>query len=151
MLCCEEVLTKGHLADAVSYGRQNPTLTTPHIVRYSHSDNKKPVVFWNGNTDMKSINRLKLPHIFKFLDMTTKENKEDRSYKSVLNDMSVGKRVIFTTYIGVVDKPNGGTLNLPECHSFVYQVVHNDVTYCHDLVTDVIYTRCKFNYLLKKN
>lgn len=148
-----EVLTlvKGHLNDAINYGGQHPTLSTPRMVKYLHSDNKKPVVvFWNGNTDRELVNRLKLPNITKFLDMTTVENRKNSSYELVLKDMSEGKRVIFTTFIGVVNKPNGGTLNLRECHSLVCQAVHNDITYCHDPVTDVIYTRCIFNYILGK-
>lgn len=74
-----EVLTfiKGHLNEAINNGKQKSTLTSPYMAKILHANNKKPVVvFWNGNTDMEHVNRLKLPNITKFLDIITVENKE---------------------------------------------------------------------------
>lgn len=99
---------------------------------------------------MELINKLKFPNMVMFLDITTKEDKSDSNYKLVLRYTREGKRIIFTTYIGVFHKQNGETLNLRECHSLIRETTHNDIKYCHDPVTDIIYTRYFFNYLIKK-
>lgn len=124
------IFIKGPLGEVVHSGGQYPSLIIPCMVKYIYSNNKKPVgVYWNSSTNMKQINRLKLPYIKKYLDMTTVENKGNNSYELVLKDMSEGKRVIFTAFIGVFHKPKRETLNLREYHSLVCQTVHNDVLF----------------------
>lgn len=58
-----------------------------------------------------------------------------------------GQASKFTIYIGIFNKPKGETLNLHKCHSLVCLTVHDDITYCHDSIKEVIYTRCIFNHI----
>lgn len=74
--------------------------------------------------------------------MTTVGNKKYSSDELELKNICEGKCVIFTIFIGVFDKPKGGTFNLRECHSLLCQTVHNDVTYSYDPRTDMIFTIC---------
>lgn len=76
---------------------------------------------------MEYINRLKLPRIIKFADITT-VGKRASSYKFVLKGICVGKRIMFTTYIRVFINQKE-TLNLHECHYLVCQSVHNDMSW----------------------
>lgn len=64
--------------------------------------------------------------------------------------MSKDNRVVVSIPIGIFNKPRGGTLNVHQCHSIVCTTDHNDITFAHDPVTDVIYTRCIFNYIIKE-
>lgn len=93
---------------------------------------------------------MKITDIRKYLDMTTVWHRHDDNYVLTLKDMSKDNRILFSTPIGVFHKPRDGTLNLFECHSMIYKTNHNDITNCHDPITDAIYARCRFNYIIKK-
>jgi len=49
--------------------------------------------------------------------------------------------------IGRVAK-QGRLLSLSEAHAMVCETNHDDFTYAHDPVVDVVMTRCVFNYII---
>jgi len=116
-----------------------------------HADGKAPcVVFWNGNTDKNLIEKLGITHVKNYLDITTIHHSYNNNYDLVLQDMSRNKQVILSKIpIGHYIKKNGRTLNLLECHTLICGQIHEGVVDCHDPVTDVILTKCIFNYIMK--
>lgn len=59
------------------------------------------------------------------------------------------EKIYYTENIGYVEK-RGRMLNLGETHSIICKNKHNDITHLHDPITDVILTKCIFNYIINK-
>jgi hypothetical protein len=55
---------------------------------------------------------------------------------------------VYCEEIGYVNK-NKRILSLREMHELIYKEQH-EVTHCHDPVTDVILTKCIFNYIINR-
>lgn len=51
--------------------------------------------------------------------------------------MSKDNRIIFLVHIGKFNKPNGGILNLYECHFIVCTTNHNNIICVHDVLQDI--------------
>jgi hypothetical protein len=124
------------------------TLESAFISKYLFSDNIQPIiVIWSGAMDIKIFKKLRIPGIKKFLDISTYSDDNDNIFSLKLIDISNNK-LLYSVNIGHVQK-NGRMLNLKETHDMLCERGH-EVTYCHDLMTDVTYTKCIFNYLIKK-
>jgi len=122
-------------------------LSTVYLTKYLHLDGSKPViVLWNGETDKVILDRLKIQNIHKILNITTYDEYNDGEFLIKLTSMK-DKKLIYSKSIGKIKK-NGRMLNLGETHKIICKVVHKDVTHCHDPVTDVIYTKCLFNFII---
>lgn len=131
----------------ISLNTERSTLSSPFITHYLHADGKKPIIVtWCGSTDKVIMERLKIPNIHAFIDMTTRRNKEIGGFDLKLINMK-DKQILFTAYIGVVNK-KGDQLNLEETHALICSQKH-DFTYYHDPETDVNHTKCIFNYLVR--
>lgn len=138
----------GQLETSVFYeGRSN--LTAVKINEYLHYDKRVPIiVLWNGSTDFTIIKRLRLLNVRKVLDMTAYDDNNDNFYNLKIIDLTNNKRVLFSIEIGHLEK-NGRMLNLMETHNLICKTKH-DITVCHDPVTDVILTKCIFNFIMQK-
>jgi hypothetical protein len=97
--------------------------------------------------DIKILKKLRIPSIKKVLDITNYSFNNDNIFTIILTDV-ITKKILYTEIIGYVNK-NGRVLCLKEVHDLICKVEH-DITYCHDPVTDVIFTKCIFNYIIKK-
>jgi hypothetical protein len=80
-------------------------------------------------------------------DITKYSDNNDNIFNLKLIDKS-NNRLSYNETIGYVRK-NCRILNLKETHDLVCNKEH-DITHCHDPVTDVIYTKCIFNYKISK-
>jgi hypothetical protein len=67
-------------------------------------------------------------------------------FSIILTDVN-SKKLIYSEEIGYLNK-NGRILSLKEMYNLICKIKH--ITYCHDPVTDVILTKCIFNYIVKK-
>lgn len=56
---------------------------------------------------------------------------------------------IIVQKLGTVYK-TGRMLSLSETHNLICNTTHENIDYLHDPVTDVILTRCIFNFLTKQ-
>ena len=133
----------------ISINHQGATsLGSAFISKYLFSDNTQPIIVtWSGTMDIKIIKKLRIPRIKKFLDISTYSDNNDNNFSLKLIDVSNNK-LIHSVNIGHVHK-NGRMLNLKETHDMLCKKGH-EVTYCHDPMTDVTYTKCIFNYLIKR-
>jgi hypothetical protein len=118
------------------------------ISRYLHSDNTKPVIItWSGLTDIKILRKLRITGIKKILDITNYSVENNNIFSLLLTNVNSNK-LIYSEEIGYVNK-NGRILSLKEMHGLICKEEH-EITYCHDPVTDVILTKCIFNYIINK-
>lgn len=125
------------------------SLTPVFISHYLHTDNRPPIiVLWNGLTDRKILEGLRIPGIYKMLDMTAFSDDNNGNFNLKLLEIGVYKKTLFSTSIGRFNK-NGRMLNLSETHAAVCDKNHI-ISYCHDPVTDVILSKCIFNYIILK-
>lgn len=125
------------------------TLEVSFITRYLHDDGKKPIlVMWNGFTDKTIVDKLKIPNVHAFLNLTTNSKHLNGKFYLNLIDM-VSKDVMHTVYLGEVNR-RGSQLNLREAHDLVCTKDHSFLTYCHDPNNDVILTKCIFNYITQR-
>jgi len=132
-----------------SINTTNSKLSTPYITRYLHTDDRAPIViFWAGNTDKTIMDRLRIPNVRSYLNITNYSRADDNNFSVILGNMGVEPQTMFEINIGYYKK-NGRILNLEEAHGIICNQPH-DITYCHDPITDVILTRCIFKYILMK-
>lgn len=125
------------------------TLTNAFIEKYLLSDGKRPVVLlWDGFTDNVIIDRLIIQGIKNYINITTKYWMYTDTYDLILQDMSKANHVIFTYSLGAYNKRGESSLNLNECHSLLCRSEHEGIVKCHDPVTNVIYTRCIFDFII---
>jgi hypothetical protein len=118
------------------------------ISKYLFFDNTQPlIVTWSGTMDVIIFKKLGIPGIKKFLNISTYDDNNDNIFSLKLIDTNNNK-LLYSESIGYVLK-NGRMLNLKETHDILCEKKH-EVTYYHDPVTDIIYTKCIFNYLIKK-
>lgn len=102
------------------------------------------IVLWNGSSDLNILNRLGVKE--RAYNMTAiKINSRSNYFILKMVDMHT-KKVLVMVEIGKLVKL-GTNLNLVEAHGIVCKQEHS-VSYAHDPVTDVVFTRCLFNYLL---
>lgn len=147
-------LIKTYLAESQNYLDKIgvPTLTTARIEKYLNSDGKSPViVLWNGITSSELINRLNIRGIHRYLSITNKWDDCNNTFELLLEDMSKNRIEIFKISLKEFNKPGSSSLNLYECHSLICNTTHDNITCCHDLVTDVIYTKCIFNFIVRSH
>jgi len=132
-----------------SIGTTKSVLSTPYITRYLHTDDRAPiVVFWAGNTDKIVMDRLKIPGVRTYLNITNYSKNNDNQFSLILGNMNNTQQIMYEIDIGYFAK-NGRILTLKEAHDIICHKTH-EITYCHDPVTDVILTRCIFKYLITK-
>lgn len=123
------------------------TLTAAVINEYMWRDRKKPIiVLWSGNTDKKILDRLNVSGQI-ILNMIAYDTWQNYEFDLELINMN-NEELIFSTYIGAYQK-NGRQLSLTETHSMVCTQRH-DITYAHDPCTDVILTKCIFNFIVRR-
>lgn len=141
---CNAVLSELHRSVA---RRDGSTLRPERIVDYLYHMGQRPVlVLWNGSADVDILNRLRVP-VPIVLNLTTFNDDGDTAYYLKLINCATGE-LIGSRKIGNFRK-NGRMLSLSEAHSVCCRAVHR-ITYVHDPVVDVLYTKCVFNYLLKQ-
>lgn len=123
-------------------------LTKETITNYISKGQRIPVlVFFNGDADKTIINRLGITQC-KLLNIIGYDTNNDHMFDLQLFDFH-NKKLIFsmsTKYF----KKKGRLTNLTETHDLICSTKHDDVTYAHDPMTDVIYTKCIFDKLVKK-
>lgn len=125
------------------------SLTTIFISHYLHTDNRPPIiVLWNGLSDRKILKGLRIPGIYKILDMTAYSDDNNGNFNLKLVEIGIIRKTLFSTSIGRFNK-NGRMLNLSETHGAICNKDHI-ISYCHDPVTDVILSKCIFNYIILK-
>jgi hypothetical protein len=98
-------------------------------------------------TDKKLFDKMKIPNILTYLNIKSYDKNNDNHHHFSITDMN-NNRELFSIYIGRLNK-EGRMLNLTETHSLICKADHRNVTHSHDPLTDVIYTRCIFNHLIK--
>lgn len=125
------------------------TLSTTYLYRYLYSDHRVPIiVFWNGTTDKTIINRFYL-RIKVILNITSYSDNNDNNFNLKLYDVTgQTNKLLYSAGIGHHEK-NGRMLNLMETHDLVCDTKH-EITHSHDPMTDVIITKCLFNYIIKE-
>jgi|UniRef100_A0A2S2PVQ3 hypothetical protein len=131
----------------VRTSRRSTTLYPEYVTDYMHGGGRqRPVlVLWNGSSDVEIMRRLRVdcPMI---VNLTAYDEHGDKRYLLKLIDYGTNQ-LMCARYIGRFDK-NGRMLSLSEAHSMVCAVRH-DITYLHDPVVDVLYTKCVFNHLIR--
>lgn len=93
----------------------------------------------------KIFKRLRITGINNCLDISNYSDNNDNIFSLKLTDTSNNK-LLYSEIIGYVEK-NCRILNLRETHELICNKEHK-VSHCHDPVTDVVYTRCIFNYII---
>lgn len=127
---------------------EESTLLPKYIINYLIKNGQIPIlVLWNGSNDVRILKKLNItPVIPVILNMTAYDEQNDNQYCLKLIHSS-NRELICSHNIGHVVK-NGRMLSLSETHSVVCNTNHT-ITYTHDPVTDVLYTKCIYNYLIR--
>ncbi|XP_060874006.1 uncharacterized protein LOC132947791, partial [Metopolophium dirhodum] len=121
------------------------SLNATYIKNYILRDNKiNVIVVFGGSSDREILKRLGIR--FPLLDMRCYDKYLNRQFYLQLEDVS-NKRIIFEIEVGYYDK-SGRILNLTESHNLICKKKHK-ITYAHDPRTDVIYTKCIFDYAVR--
>lgn len=125
------------------------TLRPEYIINYLIKNGQIPIlVLWNGSNDTRILKRLNITQVIPvMLNMTVYDEYKNSQYYLKLTH-SENDELICSHNIGCVEK-NGRMLSLSETHSVICTVNHPDITNTHDPVTDVLYTKCIFNYLIR--
>lgn len=128
--------------------RKKSTLLPKYIIHYLIKNGQIPMlVLWNGSNDMNILKKLNITDIIPVtLNMTAYDEHNDNQYYLKLINSS-NDELICSHNIGYVVK-NGRMLSLSETHSVVCNINHINKN-LHDPVTDVLYTKCIFNYLIR--
>ena len=124
------------------------TLSTVYLQGYLHIEGREPIiVFWNGTSDITIIKRLRLRGIIAFLNISAISIMNNNEFILELTNIET-KEVLYSGYLGELNK-NGRMLGLSEAHNLACNINHK-ITHCHDPITDVILTKCLFNYIVTK-
>lgn len=127
---------------------QYSNLNSEYILNYLNKTGKKSIiVLWNGSNDLEILYRLKIS-VPIILNITTYNNYGDNQYFLKLINCEKDE-LLFCHKIGNIEK-NGRQLSLEEAHSCICNIQHQIMTYVHDPAVDVLYTKCIFDYILKK-
>lgn len=135
-------LRKGLEATKSNLGRE-------FIIHYLNKGNKTSViVFFCGDTDETILKRLKITGypIFNILSFDKDNNKN--FYVQLIYFKT--KEIIFTKKIGRFQNKQGRYLNLMETHDLMCSEKHGNISYLHDPETDVLYTNCIFDKIIKQ-
>lgn len=119
----------------------SPNLTRETINDYINlKDWKNIIIVWQDSSDIVILNQLKISN--PILNLRMWDISEDNQFFVQLYE---GKKVIAEQPVGYFKK-NGRSLNLREAHGQVCDFPHPEITNAHNPCTDVIWTRCIFNY-----
>lgn len=130
-----------------SYITRFSNLTKTKIINYLNYKNQKPIiVLWNGHIDKTILNRLGIDELI--LNLSAYDRLNNGEFDLKLINMVTGQTVVIYK-LGTVLKL-GRLLSLVETHNILCDITHDDITYAHDPVTDVIFSRCIFNFLASK-
>ncbi|KAE9538479.1 hypothetical protein AGLY_005578 [Aphis glycines] len=123
-------------------------LTKRYINSYIQRGNKENVVIvvWNGHSDKNILKRLDLDH-YPILSITCYDKYFNKNFYIQFEKLN-NREIIFEVDIGTYDK-SGRLLNLVETHDIICKKKHH-ITYAHDPCVDVKYTKCIFDYVIRK-
>jgi len=122
-------------------------LTKGYIDSYIRRGNKKNViVVWNGHSEKHILKRLNLDH-YPILNITCYDKYFNKNFYIQFEKLD-NREIIFEVDIGTCDK-SGRLLNLVETHDIICKNEHK-ITYAHDPTVDVEYTKCIFDYVIRK-
>lgn len=122
------------------------SLNVTYIRNYIQRDNKiNIIVTWGGSSDKIILKRLGLTE-FPLLNIRCYDKYLNRQFYLQLERVET-KELIFEVEVGYYDK-SGRILNLTEGYSLICKKKHK-VTHAHDPRTDVIYTKCIFDYAIR--
>lgn len=123
------------------------SLSGVYISNYLNRANRNPVVvFWNGATDMKIFNGLKIPGKYLYLNLSVHDENNDGTFYLKLVDVN-SIITLCSIDLGEYSK-NGRLLNLMETHTMMCKLNHN-TTHCRDPVADVTLIKCVFSKAVK--
>jgi len=123
------------------------SLNKTYINNYILRDNKiNVIVVWNDSSDKNILKRLGITQ-FPLLNITCYDKNFDKNFVIQLEKVET-KRKIFEVEIGTYDK-RGRLFNLEETHRLICNKKHK-ITYVHDSRTDVVFTKCIFDYVVRK-
>ena len=130
-----------------SMNSQVNNLTPEYIRNYiMHGDKVNVVVLFGGSYDKNILNRIGMGDIG-ILNIRCYDLNFTKDFFMLLEYLKT-KEIIFEYSVGRIEK-NGRNLNLVEAHSSICTKKHR-VTYAHDPKTDVRFTKCIFNKLVKE-
>ncbi|XP_050066194.1 uncharacterized protein LOC126555296 [Aphis gossypii] len=133
------------LKQSLSSTRNN--LTKGYIESYIRRGNKKNViVVWNGHSDKNILKRLDLDH-YPMLNITCYDKYFNKNFYIQFEKLG-NREIIFEVDIGTYNK-TGRLLNLVETHDIICKKKHH-TTYAHESRMDVKYTKCIFDYVIRK-
>ncbi|XP_050064806.1 uncharacterized protein LOC126553728 [Aphis gossypii] len=122
-------------------------LTRGYIDSYIRRGNKENViVVWNGHSDKNILKRLDLDH-YPMLNITCYDKYFNKNFYIQFEKLG-NREIIFEVDIGTYNKA-GRLLNLVETHDIICKKKHH-TTYAHDPRMDVKYTKCIFDYVIRK-
>ncbi|KAE9530058.1 hypothetical protein AGLY_011520, partial [Aphis glycines] len=122
-------------------------LTKGYIDSYIRRGNKENViVVWNGHSDKNILTRLDLDH-YPMLNITCYDKYFNKNFYIQFEKLN-NREIIFEVDIGTYNK-SGRLLNLVETHDVICKKKHH-TTYAHDPRMDVKYTKCIFDYVIRK-
>ncbi|XP_060860295.1 uncharacterized protein LOC132937487 [Metopolophium dirhodum] len=122
------------------------SLNVTYIRNYIMRDNKiNIIVAWGGSSDIIILKRLGLTE-FPLLNLRCYDKHLNQQFYLQLERVEP-KELIFEVEVGHYDK-SGRILNLTEGHNLICNKKHK-VTHAHDPRTDVIYTKCIFDYVVR--
>ncbi|KAE9521266.1 hypothetical protein AGLY_018329 [Aphis glycines] len=122
-------------------------LTKGYIDSYIRRGNKENViVVWNGHSDKNILKRLDLDH-YPMLNITCYDKYFNKNFYIQFEKLN-NREIIFEVDIGTYNK-SGRLLNLVETHDVICKKKHH-TTYAHDPRMDVKYTKCIFDYVIRK-
>ncbi|KAE9521901.1 hypothetical protein AGLY_017708 [Aphis glycines] len=118
-----------------------------YIDSYIRRGNKENViVVWNGHSDKNILNRLDLDH-YPMLNITCYDKYFNKNFYIQFEKLN-NREIIFEVDIGTYNK-SGRLLNLVETHDVICKKKHH-TTYAHDPRMDDKYTKCIFDYVIRK-
>lgn len=121
---------KAEICLAQIYDSNNSTINNLHkqtILDYiKRGKQMTAIVLWNGDTDMKLLNRLGLD--YPILNIRAYDCNNDRQFTLQLQ---YNKHTITEIILGRVEEKNGRMLNLLESHDLVCHINHK-ITHAHD-------------------
>ena len=121
----------------------NATYIKNYILR---GDKTNVIVLWNGGSDRNILKRMGIVQ-FPILNITCYDKNFNQQFTIQLEKVET-KQIIYEVEIGTFNK-KGRLLNLEETHNIICNKKHK-ITYAHDPRTDVIYTKCIFDYVIRK-
>lgn len=123
------------------------TLNSRFIKDYLENDQRRAIiVLWSGDTDKLILDRLGIRGYI-ILNIICYDIHNNRTFNIQLSNLETKEKIHSFTI--TVDKSKGGRLlNLEETHGILCKENHN-ITYIHDPLTDVKFTKCLFDKIIK--